>query len=183
MLPILKERKSVLKLGTNPVTADLLDTFRLLNRFGARLRARHGPGTKRHIKFDDYSGSLYANVKLPGDATWTRVSLDMASSDLEASVREEDAKNRKRFAQKLLPGSRERLAIPMALHQAPDLWNVLAPVGPRSGASVSAATSSGRRPVTTEGDRTTPADPAGGSQRVEAGPRPRWKPPANTKAV
>ena len=29
------------------VPADLLDTFRLLNRFGARLRARHGPGTKK----------------------------------------------------------------------------------------------------------------------------------------
>ena len=46
---------------------ELKDTFRLLARFGTRLRARHGEGTKRHVKFDDYSGSLFSNIKLPGD--------------------------------------------------------------------------------------------------------------------
>ena len=67
---------------------ELADSFCLLSRFGTRLRARHGPGTKRHIKFDDYSGSLYSNVKLPGDESWTRVTVPMASDDLQASISE-----------------------------------------------------------------------------------------------
>lgn len=91
------------------VPSELLNTFRLLNRFGARRRSTHSAGTNRHIKFNDFSGSLYTNVKLTGDDAWTRVSSDMARSDLEASVREEDANNRNRFAQKLLPGPREGL--------------------------------------------------------------------------
>ena len=97
------------------IPAELRDTFGLLNRFGARLRARHGPGTKRHIKFDDYCGSLYANVKLPGDLTWTKVSPAMAKADLAASIREEEDRNQKRFASKLVPGPRERLARPIAV--------------------------------------------------------------------
>ena len=46
---------------------ELEDMFTMLNRFGTRLRARHGAGTKRHIKFDDFTGSLFTNIKLPGD--------------------------------------------------------------------------------------------------------------------
>ena len=88
---------------------ELKDTFRHLSRFGTRLRARHGAGTKRHIKFDDFTGSLYANVKLPGDTGWTRVTPGMAASDLEASMREENEMNQKRLAAKLVPGPRERL--------------------------------------------------------------------------
>ena len=92
--------------------AELMDTFRLLARFGTRLRARHGEGTRRHIKFDDYAGSLYTNIKLPGDAAWTRITPDMAKEDLEASMREENAANQKRLATKLVPGPRERLRRP-----------------------------------------------------------------------
>ena len=89
---------------------ELKDTFRLLSRFGTRLRARHGAGTKRHFKFD---GSMYANFKLPGDANWTRVSPEMARADLEKSHREEDVLNQRRLAEKLIPGPRERLQRPM----------------------------------------------------------------------
>ena len=60
------------------IPGELSDTFRLLSRFGARLRARHGAGTKRHIKFDDFRGSLYTNIKLPGDVGWTKVTPEMA---------------------------------------------------------------------------------------------------------
>ena len=95
------------------IPPELDDTFRLLNRFGARLRARHGPGTRRHIKFDDFNASLFTNVKLPGDANWTRVTADMARSDLEASIREEGLATQKRLASKLVPGPRERLNRPM----------------------------------------------------------------------
>ena len=95
------------------VPPELEETFRLLHRFGTRLRSRHGAGTKRHIKFDDYGGSLYANIKLPGDSSWTRVTPSMAREDLGASLREENACTQKRLATKLIPGPRERLGRPM----------------------------------------------------------------------
>ena len=95
------------------IPPELTDTFRLLNRFGARLRARHGEGTKRHIRFDDYRASLYSIIKLPGDSEWTRVSPQMARRDLDASLREEESANEKRLAAKLLPGPRERLRRPV----------------------------------------------------------------------
>ena len=69
------------------IPPELSGTFRLLSR----LRARHGAGTKRHIKFDDFNGSLYTNIKLPGDQTWTHVMPQMAREDLEASLKEENA--------------------------------------------------------------------------------------------
>ena len=91
------------------IPPELMDTFRLLSRFGTRLRARHGEGTKRHIKFDDFNASLFCNIKLPGDTTWTKVSPQMARDDLNASFHEENASTQKRLAVKLLPGPRERL--------------------------------------------------------------------------
>ena len=95
------------------VPPELVDTFRLLSRFGTRLRARHWEGTKRHIKFDDFGAGLYAVVKLPGDDHWTRVTPAMAERDLEASFRQEEEANQKRLAAKLLPGPRERLSRPL----------------------------------------------------------------------
>ena len=119
--------------------SELMDTFRLLARFGTRLRARHGEGTRRHIKFDDYAGSLYANIKLPGDSAWTRVTPDMAKEDLVASMKEENAANQKRLASKLIPGPRERLQRPAAepgvppqpVRAVPTLPKQLAPSGKR----------------------------------------------------
>lgn len=94
------------------IPPEMDDTFRLLSCFGTRLRARHGDGTKRHIKFDEFAGSLYANVKLLGDTTWTRVTPEMARQDLETSMREEDSHHQRRLASKLVPGPRERLSRP-----------------------------------------------------------------------
>ena len=123
---------------------ELMDTFRLLARFGTRLRARHGNGTKRHIKFDDFSGSLYSNIKLPGDLTWTKVTPGMAREDLEASHREENARHQKRLASKLVPGPRERLR-----EQTP-IVNVTAGPG---GFSVVGEPPAGKRPRWTGPDR------------------------------
>ena len=119
------------------IPPELTDTFRLLSRFGTRLRARHGQGTKRHIKFDDYTGSLYTNVKLPGDENWTKVTPDMAHEDLERSMREENALHQKRLASKLLPGPRDRLSRPLPVPAAT--------AGPSSGRVV-AGPPDGRRP-------------------------------------
>lgn len=143
-----------------------MDTFRLLSRFGSRLRARHGAGIKRHIKFDDFTGSLYTNVKLPGNTSWTKVSPEMA----RASVEEEDAKNRKRFATKLLPGPREGLARPLVVTPMVGSISMLrAQGGNQVGApSQTPASSSATHAPTVAG--------------VRPGPRPRWKPPVTTPA-
>ena len=127
---------------------ELKDTFRLLARFGTRLRARHGEGTKRHVKFDDFSGSLFSIVKLPGDSGWTRVTRDMARADLEASLREENDANQKRLAAKLIPGPRERLQRPAA----------------------------GRLPLQTR--RPPAATVQVGPQQLPCGKRPRWSGPS-----
>ena len=146
------------------VPPSLMDPFRLLSRFGTRLRARHGEGTKRHIKFDDFAGSLYANIKLPGDELWTRVTPSMARRDLEASMKEENSFHQRRMASKLVPGPRDGLG-PRERLGRPQL---LAPPRPRDE----------ERPVV----RATAPTP-GSSRQVaySAGPpegkRPRWTAP------
>ena len=68
------------------ITAALRPAMKILERYGQQLRARHGPGTRRHFKFDDIDRSLYLNIKLPGDTRWSKVTLDMARRGV--SVRE-----------------------------------------------------------------------------------------------
>lgn len=134
------------------VPGELSDTFRLLTRFGARLRARHGPGTKRHIKFDDYVGSMFANIKLPGDTGWMRITPAMARQDLEASLREETSATQKRLAVKLMPGPRERLNKPMTVRGDQPSRPVPSIIGPRTAPSTTAGPS-GKRPRWSAPDR------------------------------
>ena len=58
--------------------------FRILFKYGQQLRARHGAGTRRHVKFCDLERSLYLNIKLPGDESWSRVSLGVAMRGIKA---------------------------------------------------------------------------------------------------
>ena len=89
----------------------LMPQFRLLSRFGTRLRARHGAGTKRHVKFDDLDCTLYMNIKLPGDETWSKVSVDTARADMDRAARAESDNLLRRIGTKpVLAGPRERLA-------------------------------------------------------------------------
>ena len=62
----------------------LRQDFRVLYKYGQTLRARHGPGTRRHVKFDDLNHSLYLNVKLANDESWSRVSIDLARKGIRA---------------------------------------------------------------------------------------------------
>ena len=146
------------------VPPGLMDTFRLLSRFGTRLRARHGEGTKRHIKFDDFAGSLYANIKLPGDESWTRVTPSMAKQDLEASMKEENSFHQRRMAAKLVPGPRDVLG-PRERLGRPQLP---APPRPREGEKLL-------------GRATAPATVTSRLASYLAGPpggkRPRWTAP------
>lgn len=68
----------------------LQQSFRVLFKYGRSLRARHGVGTRRHIKFCDVEASLYLNVKLPGDEEWSRVSLQVAARGIKAKENAND---------------------------------------------------------------------------------------------
>ena len=127
------------------IPPELRDTFRLLSRFGTRLRARHGGGTRRHIRFDDFEGSLFANIKLPGDIHWTRITSEMAKEDLDASMREESSATQKSLAAKLTPGPRDRLHCPMPIALPA---RSVAPARPMSFTTVEAWIGAGRSPVT-----------------------------------
>ena len=101
------------------IPEELMGQFRLLSRFGTRLRARHGVGTKRHVKFDDIEGSLYMNIKLPGNEAWSKITVDTARLDMERTARDESAVVLKPIHAKPLPsikaatGPRERFAAPV----------------------------------------------------------------------
>lgn len=62
----------------------LQQEFRVLYKYGQMLWTRHGQGTRRHIKFDDPTRSLYLNVKLPGDEAWSKVSTGLARRGMRA---------------------------------------------------------------------------------------------------
>ena len=62
----------------------LRQSFRVLFKYGQNLRARHGPGTRRHVKFNDMDRNLFLNVKLPGDEQWSRVSMEVALRGVRA---------------------------------------------------------------------------------------------------
>ena len=66
------------------VPSRLQQDFRVLYKYGQSLRARHGIGTRRHIKFDDPTRSLFLNVKLPGDVSWSKVSTVLARRGIRA---------------------------------------------------------------------------------------------------
>ena len=57
----------------------LMSRFRLLMDLGYELRREHGPDTKKHIKFDDFSHDLVLEIKLGGSFSWMRIDAGMAS--------------------------------------------------------------------------------------------------------
>ena len=79
------------------VPAHLQRDFRILFKYGQGLRTRHGLGTRRHVKFCDDDHSLFLNVKLPGDETWGRISLQMARRGLRARTKLSEGKLEKRM--------------------------------------------------------------------------------------
>lgn len=79
------------------VPAALRPAFSILFKYGQLLRSRHGPGTRRHVKFDDVEESLFLNVKLPGDTVWSRASLDVARRGLRVRNAQSDTEMERRF--------------------------------------------------------------------------------------
>ena len=79
------------------VPPKLLPVFRTLFRYGQNIRSRHGPGTRRHVKFDDALQTLYLNAKLPGDERWSQVSFEMARRGIRTKRESEDVDIERRF--------------------------------------------------------------------------------------
>ena len=79
------------------IPGSLKEAFGVLRKFGQVLRTRHGTGLKRHVKFDDNDRSLFLNVKLPGDNSWSRVDLDLARKGIATRRRAESDDLEARF--------------------------------------------------------------------------------------
>ena len=60
------------------VPSHLRGTEKQLLDYGRRLRGKHGKGTKTHVKFDDGDRSIYLNVKLKDENSWSRVYPEFA---------------------------------------------------------------------------------------------------------
>ena len=113
----------------------LQQPFRILFKYGQTLRSRHGQGTRRHVKFDDLTRSLYLNVKLPNDTEWSRVSLDLATRGIRAkqSINDGEIERRLDITGPPVDRPRPRSASVAAIQQEPmqmDPWT-----GRRSGSS------------------------------------------------
>ena len=51
----------------------LAQDFRCLEWYGREMHLKHGPGTRRNVKFDDEEESLYLDVCLPGQEFWHKI--------------------------------------------------------------------------------------------------------------
>ena len=111
------------------VPQSLQQDFRVLFKYGQTLRARHGQGTRRHVKFDDVSRSLYLNVRLPGDEAWSRVSTSLALKGVRARQTMNDGELERRLdiTGPLAPPQRPRAASLAELPMAVDNWNTRRP--------------------------------------------------------
>ena len=79
------------------VPPELRQHFRVLFKYGQTLRTRHGQGTRRRVKFDDVARTLYLNVKLPGDETWSKVLMDLATKGMRAKEMMNDGEIERRL--------------------------------------------------------------------------------------
>lgn len=75
----------------------LQSDFKALFRYGQSLRSRHGPGTRKHVKFCDLDRSLYLNVKLPGDEFWSQISTEVARRGLRSRAAATDGELERRM--------------------------------------------------------------------------------------
>ena len=72
------------------------------------------------MKFDDLDGSLYMNIKLPGDDSWSKITTETARIDMGKTAKDESTLVLQRIHAKPLPssrmdkGPRQRLAAPNA---------------------------------------------------------------------
>jgi hypothetical protein len=76
----------------------LLGTFNLLQNHGFKLKQRYGSEFRRHVKYDDSKQDLYLEIKIPGDATWERITSDLARDMKEAEDRNATERLRTRLS-------------------------------------------------------------------------------------
>ena len=76
------------------IPVQLMGTFRLLENHGKALRDRYGPEFRRHIRYDDQNRSLFLNIRIPGESSWTRISPALAQSFAEEKERSASTRDR-----------------------------------------------------------------------------------------
>ena len=79
------------------IPTHLMGSFKTLEAFGFALKRRHGQGLRKHIKFDDFTGTLYmqAGVKKEENAPidWT----DFTAEEAREGIKKLNAKKGPRF--------------------------------------------------------------------------------------
>ena len=85
------------------IPAHLLPSFKVLHKYGINLKKRLGTNMKKHIKFDDYTRSLFIQIKTDTDGNWINITPDEANS----SIRRSDEKKRKELRAILSPDGEE----------------------------------------------------------------------------
>ena len=86
--------------GIRMQVSDYLEgTYKLLENHGFQIKAQHGMGTRRIIKFDLIEKSLMLFYKLPFEEEWYRVTPDMA----HAKRNRDNQRNLRHFESTLSP--------------------------------------------------------------------------------
>ena len=62
--------------------------FRDLDWYGREMQVKHGPGTRRNIKFNDAEETMYIDVCLPSESYWHRIPHSEASQYREKVMSE-----------------------------------------------------------------------------------------------
>ena len=65
------------------IPAHLMSSFKTLEQYGYELKNKHGNEIKKHIKFEDYDGTLFLQVKHRNDKDWLNFSVEQARSELK----------------------------------------------------------------------------------------------------
>lgn len=75
----------------------LRGAFQTLEKYGVLMKSELGGEMKRSIKFDDQTESMRIDVCFPGDATWTRIPLDIAREEVRKRSQNEVQATRTRL--------------------------------------------------------------------------------------
>ena len=87
------------------IPQQLTGVFKTLHEYGSSLRRTLGETFKRSIKFDDQRLSMYIDVLIPGDSSWTRVEYEVAAEEVEKRRRTASAGARERLSSLSSQGS------------------------------------------------------------------------------
>ena len=118
---------------------------KVLEEYGRRMRAKHGRGTKHHLKFDEGETTIFLNIRKLGDREWSRVYADDAREWVR-KMRKEDADNIDRnFNRSSASSNGNGFPPPITGINLPSSSYTAAAVNGRSGKSSESGSNEGKR--------------------------------------